>query len=270
MSTFKFVPEGWDNEISSVNKENIGKLLESNEILQGLVNKCDEQYNLHINFENGLKGIIPREEIEGINVEEDGLPKINLCTGKVNKFVQFKLKETKDDNKIILSRKQVQQEAVKWIKNDLQEGQKVIGIVKSIKPYGAFVEIGGGVVGLVHIEDLSVARIKTPYERLKIGQKIEIMVKCIDRKQGKVILSYKETLGSWEDNIKLFEQGTRTKGIVRETEKNKNGIFIELTPNLVGMAEYKEGFEYGQEIEVYIKKIDLEKKKIKLLICGGI
>ena len=46
----------------------------------------------------------------------------------------------------------------------------------------------------------------------------------------------------------------------------KNGIFIELTPNLVGMAEYKENLEYGQEVDVYIKKIVPEKKKIKLLI----
>jgi len=45
--------------------------------------------------------------------------------------------------------------------------------------------IGGGVVGLVHIEDLSVARIKTPYERVRIGQKIEVVVKSIDREQGK-------------------------------------------------------------------------------------
>ena len=56
------------------------------------------------------------------------------------------------------------------------------------------------------------------------------------------------------------------KGIVRETEKNKNGIFIELTPNLVGMAEYSEGLEYGQEVNVYIKKIDKDKRKVKLSI----
>ena len=48
--------------------------------------------------------------------------------------------------------------------------------------------------------------------------------------------------------------------------KNKNGIFIELTPNLVGMAEYEEGLQYGQDVEVYIKKIDADKKKVKLLI----
>ena len=101
---------------------------------------------------------------------------------------------------------------------------------------------------------------------MKIGQKVDVVVKCIDRKQGKVILSYKETLGSWEDNIKNFTTGTKVKGIVRETEKNKNGIFIELTPNLVGMVEYKEGLSYGQDVEVYIKKIDSEKRKVKLLI----
>lgn len=65
---------------------------------------------------------------------------------------------------------------------------------------------------------------------------------------------------------KCLLHGTKAKGIIRETEKNKNGIFIELTPNLVGMAEYKEGLEYGQTVEVYIKKIDKERKKIKLLI----
>ncbi len=92
------------------------------------------------------------------------------------------------------------------------------------------------------------------------------MVKSIDRNTGKVILSYKETLGSWEENAKKFLIGTKVKGIIRETERNKNGIFIELAPNLVGMAEYKEGFEYGQTVDVFIKKIDNQRKKIKLLI----
>ena len=138
--------------------------------------------------------------------------------------------------------------------------------MKSIKPYGAFIEIGGGVVGLAHIEDLSVARIKSPSERLKIGQKLEVVVKSIDREGGKVILSYKELLGSWEDNVENFTQGMSTRGIIRETEKDKKGIFVELTPNLVGMAEYKEGLEYGETVDIYIRKIDKEKKKIKLVI----
>ena len=265
MKTFKFMPEGWNNEISRLDTENIDYYKENGTILQGLVRKCDDKYNLHVEFENGLTGIIPRQEVEGINLEENGLPKTNLCTGKVHKFVQFKIKDV-EKNTAILSRKEVQQEALDWVKNDLQVGEKVSGIVKNIKPYGAFIEIGGGIVGMAHIEDLSIARIKTPYERLRIGQKVEVVVKSINKENGKVILSYKETLGTWEENAKKFMQGMKAKGIVRETEKNKNGIFIELTPNLVGMAEYKEGLEYGQSVDVYIKKIDAERKKVKLLI----
>lgn len=267
IDNLKFEPEGWDNRVNTVKKDQIYTYIKDDTTLQGLVKKCDSGYNLHIDLGNGIEGIIPRAEIEGINLSEDGLPKEKLCTGKVHKFVQFKIKGEKDNNTLLLSRKDVQNEAINWIKKDLKEGQTVEGIVKNIKPYGAFIEIGGGVVGLAYIEDLSVARIKTPYERLKIGQKIKIVVKSINRDTGKVVLSYKETLGTWEDNIKNFQQGTKTKGIIRETEKNKNGIFIELAPNLVGMAEYSENVTYGQTVDVYIKKIDPQKKKVKLIIC---
>ena len=265
MSMLKFEPEGWNNEITKVDKTNLKTYMDSNKTLQGLVRNCDDKYNLYVSFENGLVGKIPREEVEAIKTDENGLPKTNLCSGKVHKFVQFKIKDV-EENELILSRKQVQNEAINWVKNDLKVGQKVNGIVKNIKPYGAFIEIGGGIVGLAHIEDLSVARIKSPYERLKIGQKLEVVVKSINREQGKVILSYKELLGSWEENASKFKAGSKVRGKVRETEKNKNGIFIELTPNLVGMAEYEDGLEYGQDVDVYIKKIDYDRKKVKLLI----
>ena len=58
-------------------------------------------------------------------------------------------------------------------------------------------------------------------------------------------------------------------GIARETEKSKNGIFIELRPNLIGLAEYQENIKYGDNVNVYIKKIIPEKKKIKLLIVNN-
>lgn len=268
MNNFNFKPEGWLNEIDNIEKNTLISYMEKEQTLQGLVYKCDENYNLYVHLGDKLTGIIPREEVEAINLQEDGMPNSNLCTGKVNKFVQFKIKEFENENVAILSRKDVQQETLKNFKENLEIGENVKGIVKSIKPYGAFVEIGGGVVGLVHIEDLSVARIKTPYERLKIGQAIEIKVKDIDRQNGKINLSYKEMLGTWEENANKFHKGMLTHGIVRETEKNKNGIFIELLPNLVGMAEYKDGLEYGQDINVVIKKIDYDRKKIKLDYLG--
>lgn len=268
MNAFNFMPEGWEKETVSLAKEETKNIMEKGDILQGIVENCDEHYNLQVKLGNGMLGIIPREEVEAINIGQDGLPKENLCTGKVHKYVQFKIKDI-DQNQIpILSRKEVQKEALNHIKQELQIGQRVNGIVKNITSYGAFIEIGGGVVGLVHIEDLSVARIKTPFERLKIGQKLNFVVKSIDREQGKFSLSYKENFGTWEENAKQFEVGKTVKGIVRETEKNRNGIFVELTPNLVGMAEYQEGLTYGEPVEVAIKKIDYDKKKVKLIITS--
>ncbi len=261
----RFMPEGWNINGSNITKEQLTNAMSTGEILQGKVKKCDQNYNLYLEFGDNITGIIPREEVEAVNVDETGFPKPNICMSKVNKYVQFKVKDIDSRNNFILSRKDVGNEALNWITNDLQEGMVVNGIVKSIQPYGAFVEIGGGIVGLLHIEDISIARIKTPAERLNIGQKINIMIKCIDKKLERVILTYKELLGTWEENVKDFEEGKTVTGIAREIEKSKNGIFVELKPNLVGMAEYKDGIEYGQNVDVYIKKIIPDKKKIKLL-----
>ena len=154
----------------------------------------------------------------------------------------------------------------KWIQEDLQEGQILNGIVRSMKPYGVFVEIAGGVVGLLHIEDISIGRIREPEERFSIGQKIKVMVKSINRRDQQVILTYKELLGTWEENVEKIKEGQILPGIVREKEKNRNGIFIELMPNLIGLAEYRENLNYGTKVKVYVKKIQKEKKKIKLIV----
>ena len=151
-----------------------------------------------------------------------------------------------------------------WSFNDLEVGKKVYGKVINIKPYGAFIKVGDGTVGLLHIEDISVARMSSPEERLKIGEKIPVIVKSIDKKDSKFSLSYKELLGSWQDNIKGIEVGQEIQGIIRETAKGNKGIFIELKPNLVGMSEYKPNYNFGDKVNVVVKKIIPEKHKVKL------
>lgn len=162
------------------------------------------------------------------------------------------------------------EEGINWIQNEAKKGEILNGVVKNIKPFGAFVEVEPGVVGLLHIEDISVSRIKSPEERFSIGQNIKVMIKSVDRDLNRIELTHKELLGSWDDNIISYHEGEKVKGIVKEPDKNKNGIFIELKPNLVGLAEYKDGYEYGQEVDVFIKKIVKDKKKIKLLICENL
>lgn len=262
----KFIPEGWIETNDKLDYKILNEALSSGEILQGYVKNCDSNYNLHIDLGNNIKGIIPRNEVEEINTDEFGFCNPNICKNKVNNFVQFKVKEIYNNENVLLSRRNVQKQALEWAKKELEPGMIVNGIIRNMRNFGAFVEIGGGVVGLLHIEDISISRIKSPEERFYIGQKINVMIKSIDKEESKIVLSYKELLGNWEDNIKEYDEKTVVEGIVKETDKYKNGIFIELKPNLVGMAEYKEGLEYGQKVNVYIKKIIKDRKKIKLLI----
>lgn len=149
---------------------------------------------------------------------------------------------------------------------NLESGMILEGKVKNIKSYGAFIEVENGLTGLLRIDDISISRIKTPSERLNIGQKIKVMIKSIDEKEKKINFTHKELLGNWEDNIKDLEEKMVIKGIIKEPDKQKKGIFVELKPNLVGMAEYKEGYNYGDIVDVFVKKINKDKKKIKLNI----
>ena len=251
----KFIPEGWCVTKEEYSLNSLKNACNVGQIVEGYVESCDSSYNLHVKIGSDLKGVIPRNEVDFINLDESGFCKSNLCRNKVNTYVQFKVKEIDDNNNIILSRRNVQNDAMCWVKDELNSGMVLNGVVKNIRQFGVFVEIGGGIVGLLHIEDISVSRMKSPEERFNIGQKINVMIKSIDRNENKIVLTYKELCGTWEENIKEFSEGMKVQGIIRETDKYKNGIFIELTPNLVGMAEYIDGLEYGQNVNVYIKKI---------------
>ena len=247
----RFIPEGWNESENKYSIQDLKSALNKNTTLQGKIERIDDKFNAYINLGNDIKGIIPSSELGNIM--------------KNNPYVQFKVNSI-DKDVCYLSRKAVKNESLKWAINDLSEGDVVDGIVRNIKPYGAFVEIGGGTSGLLYINDISVSRMKTPEEKIKIGQKIKVKIKDIDKENNKFYLSYKEMLGSWKENIKDLKEGSILKGIVRETAKNKDGIFIELKPNLVGMCEYKDNLKYGQEVQVKIKKIIPDKKKIKLTI----
>ncbi len=264
MNEQKYVPEGWDNAQVKYSCEDVKSALQKGTTLQGLVTSCDDKNNLHVDLLQGYNAVIPYPEIDALNCDENGLIRPQICKYKVNNYVQFKVKEIQG-NIISLSRKDAQLEALNWFKNDIKPGDVVKGIVKNIRKFGVFVEIGGGVVGLLHIEDISVSRIKSPEERFSVGQKIDVLIKSIEP-NGKIILSYKELLGNWDDNIKDYHEKQVVQGIVKEADKYKNGIFVELKPNLVGLAEYKEGYSYGQKVKVFIKKIIQDKKKVKLII----
>ena len=89
------------------------------------------------------------------------------------------------------------------------------------------------------------------------GQFIKAVVKAPPNERGMVSLSHRELLGSWEENAAKFETGQTVDGIVRSVEPY--GIFVELSPNLAGLAELREGAEPGMHASVFIKNIIPEK-----------
>lgn len=121
----KFIPEGWNNINKSFSLNELNMASINGEIMQAKVTKCDSNYNLYLDLGNNITGVIPREEVEAVNVDETGFPKPNICKNKINQFVQFKVKDISKEDKVILSRRAVGKDAMNWIKNDLQEGECV-------------------------------------------------------------------------------------------------------------------------------------------------
>lgn len=255
-------------KISSI--EDIRKIMQDEQVIDVNILSIDEDFSLHCSFTDDIQGIIPREEVSCTLDEETGEVKEKECTNKVGKRVQVQVKDIieKGENKykVILSKRAVEHKVRKWMYMHLKPGMKLKGFVRNITQFGVFIDVGAGVTGLLKIEDISVVRIMHPNERFKLGQRVEVLVKRFDRDTGKIEFTYKELLGTFEENIKGIREGEVVEGIVRAREKN--GIFIELKPNLVGLAEHRSGVEYGQKVLVHVKRIIKEKKKIKLIIVG--
>ena len=113
-------------------------------------------------------------------------------------------------------------------------------------------------------ERLSVSRIAHPADRLQEGQEIFAAVLALDLQQGRVVLTHRELLGTWAENAALFRAGMTVPGYIRGIKDY--GAFVELTPNLSGLAESREGLREGDRVSVYVKSILPDRMKLKLLI----
>ena len=137
--------------------------------------------------------------------------------------------------------------------------------VTHIESFGAFCDVGCGISALLPIDCLSVSRIASPADRVAVGQQLLCTVKGRDA-QGRLVLSLRELLGTWQQNADQFHPGDTVVGIVRSVEEY--GVFIEIAPNLTGLAEASSDLEPGQVVSVYIKSILPDKMKIKLAVVS--
>lgn len=228
---------------------------------------CDNDHNLHVNL-GCMRGIIPRDEC-AMGIKEGYVRDIAIIS-RVNKAVCFKVLEIETGPSglpfAVLSRRLAQQECFDNYIKKLSCGDVIDAAVTHLEPFGAFCDIGCGISALLPIDGISVSRIPHPSARLSINQNIKAVVRGVDE-MGRLTLTSKELMGTWEENASLFSIGETVPGIVRSIESY--GIFVELTPNLAGLAELTEGIEEGQQCSVFIKNIIPEKMKLKLIIVDG-
>ena len=272
--TNRYKPEG--SRISTIqNREYISSLsgleraLEKQIILEAPAILCDHNFNLHVSLGGGISGIIPRDECEFIRNNEE-IKDIAILT-RVGKPVCFKVtgfKKSESGGTIaFLSRRAAQRECAINYVAELIPGDIIPVKVTHLENFGAFVDIGCGIISLLSIDCISVSRIAHPSARLAVGDSLFAVVKTTDEK-GRVYVTERELLGSWEENISKFSEGQTVRGVVRSVESY--GIFVELTPNLAGLAEYKENVYPEQTAAVYIKSIIPDKMKVKLIIIDTV
>ncbi len=232
-------------------------------ILEALAYICDREHNLHIKLPC-MNAIIPRSE--GALGIDDGTTRDIALISRVNKPVCFTVSHfTSDSNGnplAVLSRRNAQQICMDNYVSSLESGNVIDAKVTHLEQFGAFVDIGCGIPSLIPIDVISISRIAHPSDRFAVNQEIKVAVKGWN--EGKLWLTHKELLGTWNENASQFNVGETVTGIVRSIEDY--GIFVELTPNLAGLAEIRPNAAIGQSVSVYIKSIIPEKMKIKLII----
>ncbi len=261
----KYMPEGRGNVVRGL--DGALRAMERGEIIEVQITLCDHRYNLHAYIGDGLYGIIPREESQYVEAGE-GIKDIAILT-RVGKRVAVKILDVKFNEGVpffTLSRRAAQEECVEKYVSRLCAGDIIPARVTHLEGFGAFVDVGCGICSLLSIDSISVSRISHPSERISVGDFVYLVVKGRDER-GRITVSMKELFGSWEENAALFSEGQTVRGIVRSIESY--GIFVELKPNLAGLAEWREEVYAGDTAAVFIKAIIPEKMKVKLIIIDS-
>ena len=264
----EYYPEGWnidtpENRAATQNYSALNDALRDGRILEGRAVVCDSTHNLLVDL-GCMQGIIPREE-GALGVREGTVRDIAIIS-RVNHPVCFLVtgfeKHPNGTVTAVLSRRAAQEKCLKERISAFRPGDVIDARITHLESFGAFADIGCGIVALLPIDSISVSRIDHPRERFSVGMDIRAVIK--NRENGRITLSHKELLGTWEENVAQFSPGETVAGIVRSVEPY--GIFVELTPNLAGLAESKDDVIPGQQASVYIKSILPARMKVKLVI----
>ena len=220
----------------------------------------------------GIRGFIPASQVSNSFIKD-----LNTLVGETLDTKIIELDKTK--NNIVLSRKQVESKELEsdrekvWSK--IQKDQKIVGQVKRLTTFGAFIDIGG-LDGLAHISDLSWSRVNDPSEVLIVGQEIDVLILNIDQEKNRVSLGVKQlTPHPWEKAAENYSTGSIVEGKV--VRLLNFGAFVELEPGIDGLvhisqisddhiSDPSEVLEVGEKVKVKVLSITPEDKKLELSI----
>ena len=259
-----FPPEGL-NPSPAYTLSDLKTALETGEILESPARRCGPDHTLHFTL-GGVEARMPRQE--AIAPWISGAERDISVLSRVGKATCFAVKSIDADGKgaptALLSRRDAQEKAMAYFLEHLEPGMVLACRIVRLERYGAFLDIGCGVVAILPIEQISVSRIAHPKDRFYEGQKVLAAVLSFDKERRRVTMTHRELLGTWMENASRFSPGETVEGVVRGVKEY--GSFIELTPNLSGLADTKTDLAPGGRVAVYIKSIRPDRMKVKLQV----
>jgi small subunit ribosomal protein S1 len=219
----------------------------------------------------GLRGFLPASLVE--------LRRVRDLHPYVGQQLEAKIIELdRNRNNVVLSRRafleESQSEGRKAFLESLKKGERRRGAVSSIVNFGAFVDIGGGVDGLVHVSELSWKHVDHPSEVVAVGQEVDVEVLDVDLDRERVSLSLKATQ---EDPWREFERQHQTGEVIAGsvTKLVPFGAFVRLGEGIEGLVHISELSEQhvespeqvvqvGEQVRVKVVDVDVPRRRISL------
>ena len=243
--------------------------------VEGKINATN-QWGLGVDIQ-GVRAFCPISQIETTFVDDTEAYR--------DQTFSFKITEFRNQGRNIVVSRRALLEAEKdkeadEVRSGIKVGAELAGKITRLEPFGAFVDLGGGIEGLIHVSELIHQRVEHPQEVVRQGQDVKaavIRVKNLgNKRKERISLSLKALLKDpWEELSEQFRPGTVTKGKVDALEDF--GAFVELAPNVRGMVHVsemadkrvehpREVVSVGEEVQVAVLELDRRRKRLRLSI----